>query len=150
MEWIPRILLLVNRISIHHAPYYLYRQNNNSIMHNFSEKNVSDLIRIIESLQKQNKLYNDGTVRIANHENILPYWIAMIFFVLVGKVVSNIYGRKKKLNNIYEKKILNLSKVLVHGYGYKNMLLYVYLKIFKLNVTVYTINLINSIRKNTW
>jgi glycosyltransferase involved in cell wall biosynthesis len=143
LEWIPRILLLTNRISILHISYYSYRQNDNSIMHNFCEKNVYDLIGIIEYYINSNQKYSVFYSKM--NVTIISYWLAMIFFFFVSFVLPNI--RHMQLIKTFKRKILFLSKVLLYGYGYKNLLLYVYLKIFKVDITLYTLKLINTVKK---
>jgi glycosyltransferase involved in cell wall biosynthesis len=143
IEWIPRILSLVTRVGIHHMPYYFYRQNENSIMHNFNEKNACDLMVIIESYTNSNNIYTSscGT----NNRNFVSYWLATAFFSLVLDVLPNI--QYIRLSNTFKYRIMAMSKILLHGYGCRNIILYLYLKIFKLDITVYTMKLLKTVRE---
>ena len=52
-EFIPRVLLKANKISIYNRDFYIYRQRRGSITNEFNKKRYSDLLSICLSVEKE-------------------------------------------------------------------------------------------------
>jgi glycosyltransferase involved in cell wall biosynthesis len=140
MEWIPRVLLLVNTIHIHHKPCYLYRRDNiSSITSHYSEKRFSDAIAIIKTYHDK---LNDASL-IKRDKIFLSYWITLIFFLLIGDL-SELIVSDKILYNKCKKELFIYKTLLLYRCTFRNILLYLSLNVFHMDITIYIFTVIKK------
>lgn len=134
IEWMIRVLKVINKASYLNKPYYYYRQNREaSITNSITSRNINSMVEILKRhSQKEPKTKQEEYI---NHFLAYEYIILLANYISLGKA-----ERKKVIEDIYEYKLLlkynNNSKVKIAyllkkiiGIKMTSKLLYIYLKL---------------------
>jgi glycosyltransferase involved in cell wall biosynthesis len=141
MEWIPRVLISSDNITVCHVPCYLYRiDNENSITSCFSEKRFFDLIKIIDKYNDRIKILN----RRMGERKILSAWLGMLYFILLMHM-SNLLLENNKLYKKYLNVLYQYALVLLYNFTCRNYLLYFSIKTLNINNAIYILTILRKI-----